>query len=281
MAGFKDIRPSPIAGSWYPSDPHVLAAQVDHYINESVVPEIDGQVIGIIAPHAGYIYSGRTAGHAFRMVKSSNPELVIILSPLHAYVQGSIITTGHDAYATPLGNVPVDTRASKQLANLCDDKGIPLYTVRNDREHSLEIELPFLQRSLAQPFSLLPIMVRQENAGTLQMLGEILADIAMERNTLLVASTDLSHFYSQKQAEQLDATMLHAIEACSPEAVLRAEHSGTGFACGAPGVAVFLWAAINLGANKSKIIHRSTSADETGDRSSVVGYGAGVVYKQL
>mgnify|MGYP000844984763 CR=1 FL=1 len=280
MEGFKDIRPSPIAGSWYASDPLVLAAQVDRYINEAVVPSIDDHIIGVIAPHAGYIYSGRTAGHAFRLVKSSNPELVIILSPLHAYVQGSIITSGHDAYATPLGNVPVDNRASEQFADLCSEKNIPLYSVRKDREHSLEIELPFLQRSLAQPFSILPIMIRQENAATLQILGDILAAIAMKRNTLLVGSTDLSHFYSQKQAEQLDGTMLKAIEACSPDAVLRAEQSGTGFACGAPGIAVFLWAAKALGADKCKIIHHSTSADETGDTSSVVGYGAGVVYKQ-
>src|SRR5690606_2361093 len=129
----------------------------------------------------------------------------------------SIITSGHDAYATPLGNVPVDNRASEQFADLCSEKHIPLYSVRKDREHSLEIELPFLQRSLAQPFSILPIMIRQENAATLQMLGDILATIAMKRNTLLVGSTDLSHFYSQKQAEQLDGTMLKAIEACSPD----------------------------------------------------------------
>jgi len=279
MEGFKDIRPSPIAGSWYPSNPLVLAAQVDDYINKAVVPDINEQIIGILAPHAGYLYSGRTAGHAFRLVKSSSPELVIIISPLHAYYQGSIFTSSHDAYHTPLGDVPIHLDAREQLTDLCAERHIPLDAIRNDHEHSLEIELPFLLRSISKPFSILPIMVRQENAHTLQALGEILASIAECQSTLLVASTDLSHFYSQKQAEQLDAAMLKAIESFSPLDVLQTEHNGTGYACGAPGVAVFLWAAKALGANHCKIIHYSTSADETGDVSSVVGYGAGVVYQ--
>lgn len=279
MEGFKDIRPSPIAGSWYPSNPSVLVAQVDTYINEANVPEINGQIIGILAPHAGYLYSGRTAGHAFWLVKSSSPELVIIISPLHAYYQGSIFTSAHDAYHTPLGDVPIHLRARDQLTDLCAEQHLPLNAVRNDREHSLEIELPFLQRSLTKPFSILPIMVRQENPHTLQMLGEILAAIAEKQNSLLVASTDLSHFFTKKQAEHLDAAMLKAIESCSPLGVLQAEQNGTGFACGSPGVAVFLWAAKALGADKCKIVHHSTSADETGDVSSVVGYGAGVVYR--
>ena len=157
---------------------------------------------------------------------------------------------------------------------------VKLTRIVNDSEHSLEIELPFLQRALADEFQLLPVMVRSQSKAAARALGEALGRVLAGKRALLVASTDLSHFYPQETAEQLDKTMLQQIADFSPEGVFRAEESGAGFACGFPAVAAVLWAARALGGNAVRVLHHSTSADETGDASQVVGSGAAAILKK-
>jgi AmmeMemoRadiSam system protein B len=152
-----------------------------------------------------------------------------------------------------------------------------LTPIAYDREHSLEIQLPFLQCALAQPFKLLPIMVREYRPQLLKAFAQALARTIKGRNTLLVASTDLSHFFSEVEANKLDNFMLEKIMEFSPEAVLKAEEEGTGSACGNGAVAAVLWAAKELGGSKVTILHHSTSAQTTGDRLQVVGYGAAAI----
>jgi MEMO1 family protein len=273
-------RPSPIAGLWYSNQPHVLKKQIDQFIEQAILPELPGEVIGIIAPHAGYRYSGRTAGYAFKSIKGLSPELVVVLSPLHNYHPAPYLTSAHNAYQTPLGAVPIDRQAVQALNQaLEDDNCLPLSAISNDKEHSLEIELPFLQRVLTGPFSLLPVMIRHQTGEIARHMGKALAHVIGNRKTLLVASTDLSHFYPEVLAQQLDTEMLKRIESFTPDAVIEAELSGKGFACGVAAVASVLWAARHLGATSVKLLHHSTSAEETGDFSSVVGYGAAAILK--
>jgi AmmeMemoRadiSam system protein B len=152
--------------------------------------------------------------------------------------------------------------------------------VAYDQEHSLEIELPFLQRALANEFKLLPVMVRSQSATVSRELGEALAETLRGRNVLLVASTDLSHFYTQKQAVAFDSEMLRRVEAFSPEDVFSAEEEKAGFACGLGALTAVLWAARDLGGDTVRVLRHATSGDVTGDYSSVVGYGAAVILKQ-
>lgn len=280
MTEIAEIRPSPIAGTWYSGDPDRLRQQVDQYLTAARLPELDGEVIALIAPHAGHRYSGQTAGYAFATVMEQTRDLVVILSPMHAAYPANLLTTAHRAYATPLGEVWIDQDALAQLdAGLAKD-GLPLTPVANDKEHSLEIELPFLQRALSNDFKLLPLMVRSQSPLIARRVGHALAEILRGRNCLLVASTDLSHFYPQETAQTLDAEMLRRMASFSPEELFSAERTGQGFACGVSAVASVLWAARELGADSVKILHHSTSGDETGDLSSVVGYGAAAVLKQ-
>lgn len=280
MTEIAEIRPSPIAGTWYSGDPDRLRQQVDQYLTAARLPELDGEVIALIAPHAGHRYSGQTAGYAFATVIGQTRDLVVILSPMHAAYPANLLTTAHRAYATPLGEVWIDQDALAQLdAGLAKD-GLPLTPVANDKEHSLEIELPFLQRALSNDFKLLPLMVRSQSPLIARRVGHALAEILRGRNCLLVASTDLSHFYPQETAQTLDAEMLRRMASFSPEELFSAERTGQGFACGVSAVASVLWAARELGADSVKILHHSTSGDETGDLSSVVGYGAAAVLKQ-
>jgi len=276
MSASQDIRPSPIAGLWYTSNPEQLRRQINQYLAQAELPELAGEVVALIAPHAGYRYSGRTAGYAFRAVSGRQYEQVVVLSPFHGYHPAPLLVSAHAAYQTPLGTVPVDRQAIESLDQRLSTRLTP---ISRDEEHSLEIELPFLQCALAGPFRLLPVMMRSQSPQTARMLGEALAQELTGRSALLVGSTDLSHFYDQQEADRLDAEMLRQIADFSPEGMLQAEREGKGFACGVAPVAALLWAAHHLGGNQVHILHHSTSGDVTGDRSSVVGYGAAVILK--
>jgi AmmeMemoRadiSam system protein B len=281
MEASLDIRPSPIAGRWYPGDAARLAESVDQYINSAVVPPIEGQIIGIIAPHAGHLFSGPVAGFAFAALRGMNPTLVVIVSPMHHPYYQPLLTSSHAAYETPLGPVLLDQQALLELdENLKEVLGFGLSAVRKDPEHSVEIELPFLQRALANEFHLLPVMVRDQSARTTEVLGHAIAKTVRDKNVILVASTDLSHFYPQSVANGLDGVLLHEVEAFNPKGVLLADEEGRGFACGKGALAAMLWAARDLGANHVQMLHYATSGDVTGDFEQVVGYGSAVVTRQ-
>ncbi len=281
MTTISPVRPSPIAGTWYEGNPRTLSQVVDGYLDKAEIPGLTGEVIAVISPHAGHKYSGPVAGYAFATVRNQKFDLVAVLSPMHQPYYDSLLTTAHEAYATPLGNVPVDKDSTSDLdTRLRKTLGEGLVPVAYDQEHSLEIELPFLQRALASEFKLLPVMVRSQSARVSQELGEALAETLRGRNALLVASTDLSHFYTQKQAVAFDTEMLRRVEAFSPEEVFSAEEEKAGFACGLGALTAVLWAAKGLGGDTVKVLRHATSGDVTGDYSSVVGYGAAVILKQ-
>jgi MEMO1 family protein len=276
-----DSRPSPIAGRWYPGEARQLARSVDGYLEAARLPEIEGRVIAVMAPHAGHVYSGPVAGYAFAAVRGLQPEVVAVVSPMHFPYQPALLTSDHSAYETPLGQVPIDSESLQALDELLQaELGFGLTPVRKDPEHSLEIELPFLQRSLKGSFRLIPIMMRDQTARVAQVLGEALAKVLGDRPALLVASTDLSHFYPQELANSLDAEMLRQVEAFDPAGVLRVEEEGKGFACGRSALAAVLWAARDLGAIRVQVLHHATSGDVTGDYSEVVGYAAAVITKK-
>jgi AmmeMemoRadiSam system protein B len=273
-----DTRPSPIAGRWYPGDALELTSSVDAYIDAAQLPEIKGEVVAVMAPHAGHVYSGPVAGYAFGAVRGMQADLVAVVSPMHQPYSQPLLTSAHQAYQTPLGSIEIDQAAVAELnKELEQELGFGLTPVRNDMEHSLEIELPFLQRVLMKEFRLLPVMVRDQSARVGEALGRALADVLADKTALLVASTDLSHFYDQDQARILDSEMLRQVEAFDPLGVLQAEEQGKGFACGRSALAAVLWAAKGLGANTVQVLKHATSGDITGDYSEVVGYASAVI----
>ena len=284
-----DVRPSPIAGQWYEADPEMLARNVDEYLEEAQLPALDGEVVAVIAPHAGHAYSGAVAGYAFAALRdastrlSASPNLVAVIAPMHHPYVEPLITTAHDAYSTPLGNVPVDKDALLELDTILKSElGFGLSPVSNDKEHSVEIELPFLQRALASDQSewkLLPVMVRAREPRVSEGLGKALANVLRDKNFALVASTDLSHFYDHKTALTYDRAMLNEIESFNPEGAFDVERAGKGFACGLGAFTAVLWASRKLGADKVKVLRHATSGNVTGDYSSVVGYAAAVILK--
>ncbi len=275
-----DVRPSPIAGTWYPGDADTLTRSVDEQLRQAEIVSPAGEMLGVIAPHAGHIYSGLVAAYAFQTLRNLRPEVVAVVSPLHQPYPGQVLTSGHEAYATPLGKVPVDRDLVGRLeGQLASAAGIHLRRVTNDQEHSLEIQLPFLQRALAAPFRLLPLMLRDQSHEAVEAVGHALSSVLTGTSAILVGSSDLSHFYPDPVARRLDAEVLARIEAFDPDGVLETEEKGVGFACGRGAVAAVLWAARDLGADSVQILRHATSADVTGDYASVVGYGAAAIYR--
>jgi len=275
-----DVRPSPIVGQWYEGNAKALALNIDRFLDNATPPESDGDVMAVIAPHAGHIYSGEVAGCAFAVLREKQPDLVVVVAPMHHPYYEPLLTSAHDAYRTPLGDVLVDKGALAELnLALQSELGFGLVAISKDPEHSLEIELPFLQRALKSDWKLLPIMVRAQDSHTSEGLGIALAQVLRGRNFVLVASTDLSHFYDQNTAVKYDRAMMDAMEAFDPESAFSLERNGKGFACGLGAFTAVLWASRELGANSVEVIRHATSGDVTGDYSSVVGYGAAVVLK--
>jgi hypothetical protein len=218
------------------------------------------------------------AGHAFKTVQGLSFDTVCVLSPLHQYHPQPVLTSAHSAYRTPLGEIPLADEIIRQISDRLEEKvGCRLTPISHDREHSLEIELPFLQVALASPFTLVPLMLRDQSRQTAQALGETLAEVLDPDTSLLVASSDLSHFLTQSQANQLDMSVLNTLAEFSPQGLFDLRDRGGGQACGLAPMAAVLWACAGLGAQDVTLLKYDTSAATTGDTSSVVGYGAAVI----
>jgi hypothetical protein len=267
-----DVRKSPIAGSWYPGTPEALARDVDRYLAQATAAELPGELVGLIAPHAGYVYSGPVAAYAYKLLENRSFDAVVVVSPSHrTHYRGNAITDKR-AYWTPLGTVPVDEELVAALA-----QHVPVSRVPQDEEHSLEIQLPFLQRTLAEGWKLLPIMMGDHSLPACRILGAGLAAALKDRSVLLVASTDLSHFHNEAAARRLDQVILNRVNAFDPEGLADDLALSICEACGGGPVIAVMLAARVLGATGSTALRYATSADVTGDRTSVVGYMAAAI----
>jgi hypothetical protein len=276
-ANMKDIREPLYAGTWYPDNPEVLSQEIQRYLDHAHQQKIEGEIIALISPHAGYAYSGQVAAHAYQLIEGKTIETVVVIAPSH-YVRfqgASIYPQG--GFQTPLGVVPVDVELSRKLMEKRWE--IRFIPEAHAKEHSLEIQLPFLQRVL-KSFKLVPIVMEPYwNWDSCQSLASALADTMKGRNVLLVASSDLSHFHSYDQAKALDRKILDRIEQFDPEGLTRDLRGGRSEACGGGPMVTVMLAAKALGANQGKVLKYMNSGDVTGERSQVVGYAAGVFYK--
>ncbi|GAB4397581.1 MAG: AmmeMemoRadiSam system protein B [Anaerolineales bacterium] len=282
MNFLQTARPSALAGQWYPNDPKQLARSVDAHLWAARSTQIDGKILAVLAPHAGHTYSGAVAAHAFAPLKDTQPQTIVILSPMHYPYPYPLLTSLHRAYTTPLGEIPVARDLITQLhQTLQTTLGFGLTPIAQDPEHAIEIELPFLQRVFSHHFDILPLMLRDQSPQVARALAEALLPLIKDRAALVVASSDLSHFYTHETACSLDAELLRRVTALDPEGVLHAEEEGVGFACGRGAIAAALWVAQALGANRATLLKHATSGEITGDMQRVVGYAAAAITQTL
>ena len=266
------VRPSVIAGSWYPGRPAELRTTIERYLANVEPTELEGELVGLIAPHAGYIYSGQVAAYAYKQLEGRDFDLVALISPIHQMYMGTYMVTSYAYYETPLGLVPVATDLVDELA-----EELNLVRVQRDGEHSLEIQLPFLQYVLGE-FRLLPVMLGDQDWGSCQRLASALAPLLTREKALLVASTDLSHFHPYDRAVQLDRRVLERVEAFDPRGLSEDLRARRCEACGGGPVIAVMLATQELGAKRARVLCYANSGDVTGDHSQVVGYMAAALF---
>lgn len=269
-AGKADIRYSVMAGTWYPGDPHQLSATIRKYLSLSREVPLPGVPRAIIVPHAGYRYSGAVAARAYQQLRGSGFTRVILVGPSHYLAFDGVSVNLQTAYKTPLGPVPVDLDLARKIIGAEPD--FRWIRQAHTKEHSLEIQLPFLQMVLGN-FQIVPIVMGRQDYATAERLARVLAAMVYERrNILLLASSDLSHYHPSPQARVLDDCFSSHVLALDAKGLARDLAAGKTEACGGGPVLSVLLAAKQLGATKAVILGRATSGDVTGDQDRVVGY---------
>lgn len=270
------VRPSLIAGQWYPGSATELQQTIEGYFARVERSDLPGEPVALVSPHAGYAYSGQTAAYAYSQVRGKSYDAVAVISPLHRVPLGRFAVTDADAYATPLGEVSVDH-------DLVDSLGerVPINRVGYDGEHSLEIQLPFLQVALGR-FRLLPVMVGASSFDAGRQLGEALAQLLDKKSALLVASTDLHHIDNYQQVVRRDQVVVDAVGSFELDQVREALSPRDCTVCGRIPVYAVLTAAKALGASGAEVLYHTNSGDVTGVRSPgqyTVGYMAAAIYR--
>jgi len=276
------VRRPAVAGQFYPAQRDELRQMVDQFLAEAAVPTLPGELVALVAPHAGYIYSGKVAAHSYALLKGRKFERVVVIAPSHFEAFPFVSVYNGDAYATPLGSVPVDKDFAAKLAksNSLIQVSTRGHTPAGEQgEHALEVELPFLQRTLGE-FKLVPIVMGEQNYEIERALGVALAKMVKGTNTLIVASSDLSHYHPYDEASKMDHKTLKAIEDWDYLTLSENLELRVWEACGGGPIVATMIAAERLGAKQARLLKYANSGDTTGDKSRVVGYGA-VAFLQL
>lgn len=269
------VREPAVAGMFYTASPSKLKSDIQFLLNQVELTDSFENVIGIVSPHAGYVYSGKTAAHAYKALSGKNYKRVIVISPSHReYFPGVSIYAG-DAYKTPLGEVNVDKEFSSKL--VADEKFIFLGNNGHRSEHALEVQIPFLQMVL-KDFLIVPIVMGDQRKIFVDRLAEKLSAI-IDDQTIIVSSSDLSHFHSKEKANKLDSIVEEKIKSLDADGLVDALDVNVCEACGGGPIAVLIKTALQKKYNKVKILSRSDSGDVSGDNSEVVGYLSAVIYK--
>lgn len=267
------IRRAAVAGSWYPGRADALARAVDEYC-APVAADLDGDVIGLVAPHAGLMYSGPVAAYAYRQLEGRTYDVIVLVGPSHHVGFEGVSVMPRGAFQTPLGDLPIsEDDAAALLAATPIIRELP---AAHQREHSLEMQLPFLQRFLPGT-PIVPLVMGHQTHRTIRELGRALATALESRRALLVASTDLSHFQDAARASRLDHVIVDAVTRFDPEAIERALVKYPDHACGGGPLVSVLRAARAMGAADARVLRYADSGDVSGDKGAVVGYMAAVL----
>jgi len=267
----QNIKDADFSGSWYSSDKETLQEQINYFLDIANPPFIEDRPIAIVSPHAGISYSGKVAAYGFKAVTAKKIDTVIVVGFSHRKDYDGIAVFDQVGFKTPLGILYTDKDLAKKIADT-DDKIYPL-SLAFDQENSVELILPFIQAAFKNPKVLLLAIGRQSFENS-RILGEALHEILKEKeNFLIIASTDLSHYLTKNEAEKIDSATLDLILSLEPEKLYESCY-GKNRMCGTAAVVSTIIAAEKLGANKSYLLRKSTSAESGGSRHKVVGYAS-------
>jgi AmmeMemoRadiSam system protein B/AmmeMemoRadiSam system protein A len=273
-------RKPAFAGQFYTGNPTALRNEIEEYLENADMQPIEGTIIALVSPHAGYMYSGQVAAYGYRLIRDKAYETVVVISPSHAdYFDFNSVFPGK-SYLTPLGEIPIDHEMVDEITARndlvrADLRGHISGALRNS-EHSLEVQLPFLQVALGE-FKLVPIVMGAQSSACIEALGNALGEALQGRKVLIVASTDLSHFHGDASAKRLDNVFMDKLRAFDSAELTKALNRKDTEACGGGPTAAAIIASRKLGAERCVVRHYANSGDVTGDTTRVVGYVSAVM----
>jgi len=271
----EDVRKPAVAGMFYPGNKEELAGKVDDFLANAEKSDIKGRVFAIIVPHAGYEYSGQIAAYSFKQLEGADFKKIIIISPSHYVSFDGMSVYNKGAFETPLGIIKIDKELADKI--MAKDKRFIFYPEAHLKEHAIEVELPFLQKMYKdKDFKIVPITMGNPEADDIRILSDTLYDV-MDKDTLLIISVDLSHYYPYDKAVELDTNSTSAIEHLDAQKMLKDINSHNS-EIDAPIAVLGMITLANRYNAKAKIIKYANSGDVAGDKSRVVGYSSIVVY---
>ena len=263
------VRPAAVAGSWYPGSAAALAQEVDRHLQQAVLDVPPGDVRAIVAPHAGLMYSGPVAAFAYRLAARGSYDVAVLVGPSHFAGFDGAAVWPDGAFETPLGPVIVDAACAADL--MAASPVVRALTDVHRREHSLEMQLPFLRRLLPD-VPIVPLLMGYQVPETMRALGTALGAALRGRRALLVASTDLSHYHDAAAAWQLDRQVVELISRFDADGLLDELVRCPEHACGGGPTVSVMMAAASLGARRAVALKYADSGDVSGDKTAVVGY---------
>ena len=274
------VRKPAVAGQFYPDDPEELTELIDSCYTHPLgpgkkppAPPTTSDLVAVVSPHAGYIYSGPVAAHSFLHVSSlSHPDLIVVVAPNHYGIGSGVSTFREGAWQTPLGAMRVDGDAARRLV---DHAGIVAFDPEASRlEHSLEVQLPFLQRLYGDSVPFLPVSLLFQDIETSRAVAQALAKVVVGKRAVLVASSDLTHYETAASAKAKDTALIEEVLKMDVEGFYSVLEARNVTSCGFGAIATVMQTAMALGLGKSELLSYATSGDTSGDNLQVVGYGA-------
>ena len=272
------IRKPVVSGQFYPNEKNELQNMIKQCFDSEFGPgnqppnNSSEKIFGVICPHAGYMYSGPTACHSYYAISSQAPELVIVIGPNHFGIGSNAATMSDASWETPLGIVNVDSDSAVEAVKKSDLLEIDSHS--HSKDHSLEVQIPMLQNVFTNDFQILPIILLSQDLITANDIGTAIVDIAKNKKTMIIGSSDFTHYEENSFAYLQDQALIEPILKMDVEEfyhVLKDKHIS---ACGFVAIASTIIACKQLGATKGELLSYSTSGDISGDKDSVVGYGS-------
>jgi AmmeMemoRadiSam system protein B len=268
------VRRPAVAGTWYPDSPRELEATVDRFLAAAAgggQSRRFADLVAVIAPHAGLMYSGAVAAHAYNELRGRDVDLVVLVGPSHFVRFDGVGVYARGGFDTPLGTASIDEDCA--AATIAASPIVREHVAAHAKEHSLEMQLPFVLRLLPQA-RILPLLMGTQDAATADALATALASVLRGRRGVLIASTDLSHYHDATTAARLDAVVVEQVARFDPDGLDLALDRQPDHACGGGAAVAVMRAARLLGARDARVLHYADSGDVSGDKSSVVGYMA-------
>ena len=280
------VRSPAVAGSFYPDSPQILSAQVEKFIDDAELRETDGELVGLITPHAGYVYSGHVAGYAYKQLVGRSFDTVVLLGLSHRYRIDGAAIYARGAFRTPLGDIRIDEDLAAEIMRLNSD--ILDLPPAHAEEHSLEVQLPFLQHLLFD-FRIVPILLQDDSPENVIPLSQAVAEAIGNRSCLLIGSADLCHYPTYEAAQKSDRVVIKAIEHFAPDYLRRQmdeymqHHPTQNFhcmMCSTGAIYTTMRVAKALGGNRIEVLKAANSGDvPIGGRDQVVGYMTAGIYR--